>query len=60
MDFVVRHRLMKQLLLTALLLLASSAWAAPIDDAVAAGARGDYAAKLVITRPLFFLRAAQD
>ena len=43
---------MKRLLLTALLLLASSAWAAPIDDAAAANARGDFAAELKITRPL--------
>ena len=39
-------------LLAALLLLASTAWAAPIDDAAAANARGDYAAALRITRPL--------
>ena len=38
--------------LTALLLLASSAWAGPIDDAAAANARGDYAAELRILRPL--------
>ena len=38
--------------LTALLLLTSPAWAAPIDDAAAAYARGDYAAALRITRPL--------
>ena len=43
---------MKRLLLTTLLLLASSAWAAPIDDALAANARGDYAAGLKIIRPL--------
>ena len=43
---------MKLLPLAALLLLASSAWAGPIDDAVAANARGDYAAELRITRPL--------
>ena len=43
---------MKRLILTALLLLASPAWAAPIDDAAAANARGDYAAELRITRPL--------
>ena len=43
---------MKRLLLTALLLLASTAWAAPIGDAAAANARGDYAAELRITRPL--------
>jgi TPR repeat protein len=39
-------------LLAALLLLASSAWAGPIDDAAAAYVRGDYAAALRITRPL--------
>ena len=33
-------------------LLASPAWAALIDDASAANARGDYAAELRITRPL--------
>ena len=38
--------------LTALLLLASPAWAAPIDDAAAANGRGYYAAELRITRPL--------
>ena len=43
---------MKRLLLTALLLFASPAWTAPIDDAVAAYARGDYATVLKITRPL--------
>lgn len=43
---------MKRLLLTALLLLASPAWAATIEDATAAYARSDYAAVLKITRPL--------
>ena len=43
---------MKRLLLTALLLLASPSWAAPLDDASAAWARGDYAAELRIARPL--------
>lgn len=43
---------MNRILLSALLLLAGSAWAAPIDDAAAANARGDYAAELMITRPL--------
>ena len=43
---------MKRLILTALLLLTSPAWAAPIEDATAAYARGDYAAELRITRPL--------
>ena len=43
---------MKRLLLTALLLFASPAWTAPIDDAVAAYALGDYATVLKITRPL--------
>ena len=43
---------MKRILLTVLLLFASSAWAAPIDDAAAANVRGDYAAELRITRPL--------
>ena len=43
---------MKRLILTALLLLASSVWAAPIEDALAANNRGDYAAELRITRPL--------
>ena len=43
---------MNLLLLSASLLLAGSAWAAPIDDALAANARGDYAAELKITRPL--------
>ena len=43
---------MKHLITIVLLLLASSAWAAPIDDAAAANARGDYAAELRITRPL--------
>ena len=43
---------MKRLLLTALLLLASSAWAGPFEDAAAANARGDYAAVLRIIRPL--------
>lgn len=38
--------------LTALLLLTSPAWAAPIDDAAAANGRGDYAAELRITRPM--------
>ena len=44
--------MMKRLLLTALLLLSSPSWAAPIDDALAANKRGDYAAELRITRPL--------
>ena len=43
---------MKRLLLTALLLLASPAWAATIEDATAAYARSDYATVLKITRPL--------
>lgn len=43
---------MKRLLLIALFLVASAARAAPIDDAAAANARGDYAAELRITRPL--------
>ena len=43
---------MNRILLSALLLLAGSAWAAPIDDAIAANARGDYAAGLKIIRPL--------
>ena len=43
---------MKHLILAAVLLLASPAWAAPIDDATAANARGDYEAELKITRPL--------
>jgi len=43
---------MYSLLFSALLLLASPAWAAPIDDAAAANARGDYTAELRITRPL--------
>ena len=43
---------MKRLILTALLLLTSPAWAAPIEDATAAYARGDYATVLKIIRPL--------
>ena len=43
---------MKYLILTATLLLASPVWAAPIDDAAAANARGDYEAALTIIRPL--------
>lgn len=43
---------MKRLILTVTLLLASPAWAAPIDDATAAHVRGDYATALRITRPL--------
>ena len=43
---------MKYLIMTATLLLASSAWAGPIDDAAAAHAQGDYAAELRITRSL--------
>ena len=43
---------MNRLFLSALLLLASSAWAAPIGDAIAAHTRGDYAAELRIIRPL--------
>lgn len=39
-------------LLTVILLLASSAWAGPMEDAAAANARGDYAAELRIIRPL--------
>jgi TPR repeat protein len=42
---------MKRLLLLALL-AASPSWAAPIDDARAANAKGDYATQLRITRPL--------
>ena len=42
---------MNRILLTALLLFASPAWAAPIDDAAAANARGDYAAEFRVTRP---------
>ena len=42
---------MKRLLLTALLLLTSSAWAAPIDDAAAAHDRGDYATAWKIAKP---------
>ena len=43
---------MKQILLTVLLLLASSAWADPWGDALDAHLRGDFAAELKITRPL--------
>jgi TPR repeat protein len=43
---------MKHLITIVLLLFASPTWAAPIDDAAAANARGDYAAELRITRPL--------
>ena len=43
---------MKQILLTVLLLLASSAWAEPWGDAFDAHLRGDFAAELKITRPL--------
>ena len=43
---------MNRLLLSALLLLAGSAWAGPYEDAEAAHNRGDYAAELKITRPL--------
>ena len=39
-------------LLTALLLLTSPAWAAPIDDAAAANVQGDYADEVRIIRPL--------
>ena len=42
---------MKRLLLLALL-AASPSWAAPIDDALAADAKGDYATELRIVRPL--------
>ena len=42
---------LKQLLLLALL-AASPSWAAPIDDAIAADAKGDYATELRIVRPL--------
>ena len=43
---------MKELLFSVLLLLASSAWAGPIEDAAAAYSRGDYAAAMKIIRPL--------
>ena len=43
---------MNRQLLAALLLLASSVWAGPEEDARAANKRGDYAAELKITRPL--------
>ena len=43
--------MMKRLLPTAFLLLASSAWAAPIDDAAAAHERGDYATAWKIAKP---------
>lgn len=42
----------KYLTLAAFLLLANPTWAAPIDYAAAANARGDYATELKITRPL--------
>ena len=43
---------MYSLLFSALLLLASSAWAAPIDDAAAAHERGDYATAWKIAKPV--------
>ena len=46
-----RVKTMKRLLLLALL-AASPSWAAPIDDARAANAKGDYATELRIVRPL--------
>jgi hypothetical protein len=46
-----RESAMRRLVLI-LLLLASTAWAGPMDDAAAANARGDYAAELRIVRPL--------
>jgi hypothetical protein len=42
--------MMKRLLLTAILLIASTAWATPIDDVATAIVRGDYAAALRIKR----------
>lgn len=46
-------RLVLCLLLTLVIVLPlGTVWAAPIDDAAAANARGDYAAELRITRPL--------
>jgi len=43
--------MMKRLLLTVLLLLASGVWAGPEEDARAANERGDYEAELRITMP---------
>jgi hypothetical protein len=43
---------MIRLLLSGLLLYSTCALAAPIDDAKAANARGDYETELKITRPL--------
>ena len=43
---------MKRLLLTTVLVLGTSAWAGPQEDAKAAVARSDYAAALEITRPM--------
>ncbi|HPL80431.1 MAG TPA: sel1 repeat family protein, partial [Burkholderiaceae bacterium] len=43
---------MKRLLLTTLLLLASTAWAGPFEDAIAAYNRKDYATALRLFRPM--------